>query len=83
MHLNTKEKGSMSKEQESEERERNEKIILIFFFFEYWNKVIMQLKQHIMKIKIDLTFQTPSAKPPKLRAMKSNLGPRRSTLPSL
>jgi len=35
------------------------------------------------KLKVDLTFQTPSAKPPKLRAMKSNLGPRSSTLLSL
>lgn len=35
------------------------------------------------KLKLDLTFQTPSAKPPKLRAMKSNLGPRSSTLLSL
>ncbi len=34
MHLNTKEKGSMSKEQEREERERGmNKILLIFFFF--------------------------------------------------
>lgn len=34
-------------------------------------------------MKIYLTFQTPRAKPPKLRAMKSNLGARRSTLLSL
>lgn len=62
--------------------------IFVFYSKKYQEKVyVLTLKEKgkkkTQKQKQNLTFQTPSARPPKLRAMNSNLGPRRSTLLSL
>ena len=55
-------------------------IALNLLFFPFLSQTATHARK---KQKMHLTFQIPNAKPPKFRAIKTNLGARRSTLLSL